>query len=126
MLESAISAQAMQLADRVQSNLLGKDEGTGENGGGGGNENPRRYQNTRPKRVMMLMGWMILIAGIIYGLQIFTQFLLQLAENEKFMAQLASSLKLCSSSATSCQNNATVRELAGSPSLETSGEGEGQ
>ena len=51
---------------------------------------------TKPKRMVLLMLCMLLIGGITYVINILCGFLLELADNEKFLSQVANTMRKCS------------------------------
>ena len=79
-------------------------------------EMSRLEQNLRPKRLVLLSCWLVLIGGIVYSIHILCTFFLKLADNERFVAHVAATLKKCGATlehCTSLGNLTTPATLAG-------------
>lgn len=70
-----------------------------------------QHAGKKPKRMVLLTLCMLLIGGITYVINILCGFLLKLADNEKFISQIASTMKKCSSPEMNCkQDNFTLAD----------------
>jgi hypothetical protein len=131
-----LTGQVLALADRVVGGGSGggplppafADAEAGEQSAPASDgRRPYRSQNSiRPKRIVILAGWIILIGGLIYALNIFFTFLLKLADNERFIAQVMATLQHCDSfQQCALASNVSLTEMM-KPAEEGAGGGGGE
>jgi hypothetical protein len=101
-----LAMQALSLAEQVsqKANLMtGQCENTSviEN-------RAVEQKQSKPKRIVVLAGWIILIVGTIYGINIVCGLILKLTENEHFISQIATVLKRCDP----LEKNCTMKNLS--------------
>lgn len=102
-----LAVQALNLAEQVsqKANLI---TGQCETMSATENRVMEQKQQSKPKRIVVLAGWIILIVGTIYGINIVCGLILKLTENEHFISQIVTVLKRCDPLAKNC----TIKHLS--------------
>lgn len=88
MMVDAITDQALTMADELTAQSTLMSEATEK-------QCVMKKNEMKPKRIVLLAAFITLVGGCIYGLNIFCNFLLKLAQNGEFVQHIVDALTRC-------------------------------